>query len=279
MFLLAHMNKRLIFSRAFLTGGIAALLPSILLAGPYEPRPVAPEPAPPMSAPAGRSRIGIGANMGFGIKAKFISEAFTSTGVVVDPDPIPQDVYVDRGGVSDKDDQAEGGEIFYELLLSESPELSWGLHLSGGYNNLEFGATNPLEAFSTGDGSFVGMGSARQELKADLWHLNLGFFTESHITDRFSAKFGVGGSAGYIRSKYSMSGPFDLVGESKRDDEILYGGYAEATLGYDITPDWTIFGGLRYQYFNSFETKSASSGADVDFGGSFVGSVGMRWSF
>ncbi len=236
-----------------------------------------------------KNRVGVQGTVSFGIDAKFMSEAFTGNDIVTVPANGPQDVIVDPGSAGDDEEDALGGELFFERVLGESDLLdsgvneTWGLRVGVGFTQLEFSSNSNLDTFEQVapglQSPFLSQGSMNHDFEADLWYLNLGLFSESHITDRFRAKFGVGISAAYIDASYTVSGPFDFATAQEDDQDLLVGGYVDLTFGFDFTRSLALDAGLRYQYFRSFDMVTGFSEASIDFDQSFMAFIGLRYSF
>lgn len=236
-----------------------------------------------------KNRVGVQGTVSFGIDAKFMSDAFTGNGIVAVPANGPQDVVVNPGRASDDEEGALGGELFFERVLGESDFLdsgvneTWGLHVGVGLTQLDFSSDSNLNAFEqVAPGlvsPFLSQGSMNHDFEADLWYLNLGLFSESHITERFRAKFGAGISAAYIDASYTVSGPFDFATAKEDDQDVLVGGYVDLTFGFDFTRSLALDAGIRYQYLSSFDIDTGFSEASIDFDQSFMAFIGLRYSF
>lgn len=280
-------------------------IPSIItlalaaLPGTWAGHPLPPEPEPTLISEEAyhvpvpryrnpRNRFGAQGGLIFGVRAEFVSEAFTGNDITVLPGDAPENVIVDRGRGSADENGGLGGELFYERILGESDLVAdgvdevWGIHIGFGFNELEFSDTSAVNSFRRLNGAagpFLSQGSMRHDLEADLWHVNVGLFKESHLTDRFYAKVGGGLSVAYIDAEYAIRGPFDFVPEYAEETDFLFGGYIDLTLGYDLSRHWALYTGIRYQYLTPFEMDVANSETEVKFDQSFMAFLGVRFSF
>lgn len=247
-----------------------------------------PEEAYDLEAPDSRNpknRFGVQGGVAFGVKAKFISEAFSGNNIIAVDDGDLESVNVVRGGASDKERGALGGDLFYEYVISESDLLSegvnemWGVHVGLGYNEFGFGATSNVDVFRGGDGAFLNTGQINHNLDADMWRLDVGLFKESYLTDRLYAKFGGGLSVAYIDADYTASGPFNFAPLSGSDSDFVFGGYVDMTVGYDITRNWSLYSGLRYQFLTDFEIDNGGAESTIEFDQAYTAFIGLRYAF
>jgi hypothetical protein len=228
-----------------------------------------------------------------GVKAEFITNAFTGNNITVIQDVGPENVGVNPSRDSTTNEKGEGGEIFYERVLGESDLLSegvnetWGVHFGVGFNHLGTEGRSrgntfrqlPGDAPAGTEPEFLDQGIIFHDLEADLWHASVGLFKESYLTDNFYTKVGGGLTVAYVESEYSVKGPFDFADETASDNDFLFGGYLDLTIGYDVTPNWSLYGGIRYQYLSSYELNTPSSDTKVEFNQSYMAFVGVRFAF
>lgn len=218
---------------------------------------------PPVLAPE-LNRFGILGTGGFGVEAEFVSDAF----IKKDPKKkLPSDAYRS----TEEDDFSGGVELFYERILTDPLAGSfWGLRVGVGYTQIEIEETmqEPTNAFSLA-----------HELDADLFHLNVGPFYEHRFTDQFYAQFSAGLTAAYIDADLSTRDSTGVLDADASEDDFLFGAYASLALGYYFTPRWSLMGGVRYQYLDSFEINNGSTEAELDFDSSVFAFIGLRYDF
>jgi outer membrane receptor protein involved in Fe transport len=209
-----------------------------------------------------RNRVGVLANGGLGISAEILSNAFTKKSPTT---PITQ---------SEDADFALGGEIFYERILSADPSAQdlWGIRVGVGYSQVE------MEDRHSGFDEFGQFFTLEHDFDADLIHANVGPFFERRFTDRFYGQASVGLTAAYIDAdlETTHSAGFSAY---EGDDEFLFGAYAQVALGYQVSSNWSLMAGIRYQYLDTFEIDNGISEVDLDFDSSYVVFAGVRWNF
>lgn len=211
-----------------------------------------------------KHRLGVLATGGFGIEAEFVSDAF----VKKDPTKkIPLDSYES----DDEDDFSGGFEVFYEHVFSDPDDIDvWGLRLGLGYSRIEI------------DDKFHDMANAftlSHDLDADLIHFSVGPFYEHRFSNEVFAQISAGLTAAYINADLSTEDSTGLLDADTSEDDFLFGAYASVALGYEFTPRWSILGGVRYQYLDSFEIDNGSTEADLDFDSSVLAFIGLRFAF
>ena len=213
-----------------------------------------------------RNRIGVLATGGLGISAEFLSDAF------VKKDPkIP----FDRIEREEDADFSPGFEVFYERLFSDPAETThlWGLRVGLGYSHIEAeDRYNEIDAF--GD-----VFTLEHELEADLIHLNVGPFYEHRFSDRFYAQVSAGLTAAYMNADLKTRDSTGLLDADSSEDDFLFGAYASLAIGYDIAPNWSLMGGIRYQYLDTFEIDNGITEAELDFDSAYFVFAGLRWAF
>lgn len=275
---------------AFFAGTLT--LSTLMLAqggNPWDSEPTdIPEEAYDLAAPDSRNpknRFGVHGGVSFGVKAKFISDAFSGNNIIAVPGGGLENVNVVGSRGSDKDRGALGGDLFYELVLGESDLLSegvnemWGVHIGLGYNEFGFGTSSNVDVFRDGDGAFLNTGQINHDLDADMWRIDVGLFKESYLTDRVYAKVGGGFSLAYIDADYTASGPFNFAPLSGSDSDFVFGAYVDLTVGYDITRNWSLYSGLRYQFLSDFEVDNGGGEAKMEFDQAYSAFIGLRYAF
>ena len=76
-----------------------------------------------------------------------------------------------------------------------------------------------------------------------------------------------------------MSGPFNFADLNDDDSDFVFGGYIDFTVGYDITRNWSLYGGVRYQYLTDFEVGSVGAEAEIEFDQAYMAFLGLRFAF
>ena len=155
------------------------------------------------------------------------------------------------------------------------------------------------------DGSFAGPGTliddpaisrnvssstsvitGRHELKADVFGFRLGPYVEFPITEKLSFNFGSGVAVAVVNSKFSFSESATVAGlplgsakGANLRNDILWGIYVAGTFSYALDRSWSLFGGVEYQYMQSFEQRIGSREVKLDFAYPFYAKGGISFSF
>ena len=209
-----------------------------------------------------RNRVGVLATGGLGISADIISNAFTKKSPTA---PISQ---------SEDADFSLGGELFYERILSADPAAQdlWGIRVGVGYSQVE------VEDRHRGFDEFDQFFTLEHDFDADVIHANVGPFFERRFTDRFYGQVSAGLTAAYIDADLETTHS-DGFSANESDDEFLFGAFAQVALGYQVASNWSLMGGIRYQYLDRFEIDNGLSEVELDFDSSYVVFAGIRWEF
>lgn len=263
-------------NRSFLLVLGAGLLSSLVLPSSGGPsphsskNPTAPknppllQPPPPILQlpPPPQNRFGVVGTGGFGIEAEFLTEAYIKKK--------PHAPIHSLGG-SERDDFSPGVEVFYERVFSDPRDRNLrGLRLGLGYTNIDIEDDVSISAINF---------NLKHALDADLVYFNAGPFYERRFTDRFYGQLGAGLTAAYINADLSTRDSTGLLHADADEDEFLFGAYASAGLGYDITRNWSLMGGIRYQYLESFDIDNGVTEAELEFDSAFLAFVGLRFVF
>ena len=172
------------------------------------------------------NRVGAIATGGLGVSVKMISDAFT------------KDAPTTRLSQSGNADFAPGGEIFYERVLSDpSAQDLWEIRVGFGSSRVEM--EDRFSGFDEFDQFFI----LQYDLEADLIHANVGPFYERRFTDRFYGQASVGLTAASIDTDLETTHS-DGLRANGSDDEFLFGAYTSVALGYQVSSNWSLMGGV-----------------------------------
>ena len=211
-----------------------------------------------------RNRFGVLATGGFGIEAKFVSDAFTKK----DPKSPMTELSYEEGA-----DLSAGFEVFYERLFSDPTDVDlYGVRIGVGYTQIE------VEDRRSALDDFGDPVQLMQDLDADLVYLNVGPFYERRLTDRFYAQVSAGLTAAYIDANLNTSDN-GAIDADAGEDETLFGAYASLAIGFDVASNWSILGGVRYQYLDRFSIDNGVTDAELDFDSVYMAFLGLRFEF
>ena len=142
----------------------------------------------------------------------------------------------------------------------------------------------PTRSFQalTGASSITG----EREAKADLLQFNLGPVGSWRLTDRLSFELGGGLSLAWVDSKMRIRETVTVTGNGSRnrrvsdsDSGFLFGAYIESGLTYQLTREWLLHGGFRYQYLGDFSQSAEGFKLTMDFKNSAIGFLGVSRSY
>jgi len=126
----------------------------------------------------------------------------------------------------------------------------------------------------------------RHELDADLFGLRLGPYYEISLNERMALHFSGGLALGLIDSEFSYgevatasSLSFGSASGSGHKSDFLVGGYVDADLSYALGKRWSLFGGVQYEYLNTFTQKVGGREAKLDFSGAVYVRAGVGLEF
>lgn len=125
-----------------------------------------------------------------------------------------------------------------------------------------------------------------RDLDVNVLALTVGPYLELPVSSRFSVNLEGGLSLALISGDYNfgsattnpVSGTTTLSGKESATS-ILPGLSVGFNAFYQINDSWSAYAGAKYQYFSDFKIDDSSSEAKLDFGKSFVLSLGATWRY
>ncbi|MEM7396732.1 MAG: outer membrane beta-barrel protein, partial [Verrucomicrobiota bacterium] len=195
-------------------------------------------------------------------------------------------------------DGSNGFQVYFEKPVGETRALPghrpspFGWKMSLGYHRFSFsdvsGLNGELDVIrNLPNRSILG---GRRDLEAKLIYMNLGPYINWHWTERFYARLGAGITAGYLRTNFgvtdvstqgagSRAGDVDVTRGRDKEDGLVAGAYVEAGLGFHLSRNWSLVGGMRYQYLDNFDQKNGGSKAELDFDSAYEAYIGLSYRF
>ena len=128
--------------------------------------------------------------------------------------------------------------------------------------------------------------SGRHEFDGNLFGLHLGGYGTYQLGTNWQASMSGGFALGFLSADVSWSeqgtspggGSTSLSGGGS-DSDVLFGFYLGASIAYDLGKNWSVIGGVQYQYFGDYENDFSGRTVEVDFSGSLFVTVGISKSF
>jgi len=128
--------------------------------------------------------------------------------------------------------------------------------------------------------------SGRHEFDGHLWGLHLGMYGEHRLSERWLASLSGGLAMGFLNADVSWSESATLPGGgtaslsgSDSDSDVLFGFYVGANIAYDLRKNWSLIGGVQYQYLGSYDGDFEGRKVEVDFSGSLFVTIGISKTF
>ncbi|MCU0771649.1 MAG: hypothetical protein MUE94_07770 [Verrucomicrobia bacterium] len=128
--------------------------------------------------------------------------------------------------------------------------------------------------------------SGWNELSGSLLALRLGPFLEIPLSSRFVSQFGLGLSLLYADTEYSYEetatfsdGSTLTDSDSASSSDVLVGAYVEGQVGYRLTENWSLFGGVRVDTATDLTVTAGNRESKLDLGGTWHALVGVGCSF
>jgi len=128
--------------------------------------------------------------------------------------------------------------------------------------------------------------SGRHEFDGSLWGLHLGLYGERRFSPRWQASVAGGMALGFLSADVSWSEQAALPGGGSaslsgggNDSDVLFGFYLGASAAYDLGKDWSVIGGVQYQFLGSYENNFSGRAVEVDFSGSIFFTIGISKTF
>jgi hypothetical protein len=116
--------------------------------------------------------------------------------------------------------------------------------------------------------------TALQELRADLFGIDLGPTLSYNITEKLRLNASVGGTLAWIDSEFSYDDG-DYGNGKENSSDFLLGLYASADLSYQLGEHWGIFTGAAYTRLQGFEQEVDGRSAELEFGDSYTFRSGL----
>jgi hypothetical protein len=125
-----------------------------------------------------------------------------------------------------------------------------------------------------------------RDLEVNLFSLTVGPYLEIPVGSRFTASVEGGLSLAIADGDYDFTSSTTIAGVgtqtsagSGSETSVLPGVSLGVTGLYQWNDRWSAYGGVRYQYYSSFDVSAGASEAELDFGGAFVLSLGAAYRF
>jgi len=124
------------------------------------------------------------------------------------------------------------------------------------------------------------------EFDGDLWGLQLGIYGADRLSEHWHVSMSGGLALAVLAADVTWSEQATLPGGGLasasgvgNDSEVLYGLYLGATVGYDLGKNWSVIGGMQYQYLSKYENDFSGRSVEIDFSGSLFVTLGISKSF
>ena len=222
------------------------------------------------------------------------------------------------GSQNDTDDPQMGFELNYVRDLDHEDWGGWGIKFAFGYTDISVKNNGPIngsllsDSYSLGGitaplapyaGSFNGPGpvisstpngspsstpatiTGSRSLDANLYELHTGPTIDWNISRRFTLEAGGGLALGIVDSTFkynetitSALGSTPLSG-STSDTGFDAGFYLETGLAYRLCQSTSLYGGVQYEYLDSFNQSYAGQGAELDLSASVYFVLGLEFHF
>lgn len=128
--------------------------------------------------------------------------------------------------------------------------------------------------------------SGSHEFDGNLWGFQLGAYGAYQLSTNWQVSVSGGFALGILSADVTWSEQATLPGGGLAslsgggsDTSVLYGFYLGANVGYDLGKNWSIVGGVQYQFLNSYENDFSGRTVEVDFSGSIYVTLGISKSF
>jgi len=133
--------------------------------------------------------------------------------------------------------------------------------------------------------SSQGIVSGTHELDVSLYTLRLGPTMFWDLTDRTSISFGVGPAVGLVDGDYKYNEFITANGHSTPNsgkisgDDIVFGGYVNATFLYHLQKNGDIYLSAQYMPMTDAAISGAGREGDLQLNGQLYISLGINWPF
>jgi opacity protein-like surface antigen len=215
-------------------------------------------------------------------------------------------------GETDADeDVSHGAELTYQRELGQIGRAYWGVEGAFNFMTLglegDLGATRITDRYSLTvegttitpplppyEGSFQGPGpvisdtpirsvsqlaSSSRDFDADIYGFKVGPYIEWPFAEKWSLLFSGGLAIASINSDFKLTDGPTGASDSDSDSDWNIGAYVSGNIIYNITPTIDIFAGAQYQYLGDYTHEFGVHEAEVDFGDTVFGVLGVGFSF
>lgn len=148
-------------------------------------------------------------------------------------------------------------------------------------------AGNLVSSVQIADSFTRGVTNTTLDWESSLYALRLGPFIEWDLTDRLTAGLSGGpwlaivDSRARIResSSYGAFTNIRPVDSTISASEFGFGLYADGRLAFELTENWEMFGGVRYQFLDNISLNSGTVSAEMKMSQSVTTYMGVGFSF
>ena len=130
------------------------------------------------------------------------------------------------------------------------------------------------------------MVSGRHDFDGHLWGVHLGLYGEHRLGERWLTSLSGGLAMGILNADVSWSESANLPGGgtvsssgSGSDSDVLFGFYLGAAAAYDVGRNWSVIGGVQYQFLGDYKGNFDGRTVEVDFSGSIFVTLGISKTF
>lgn len=218
------------------------------------------------------------------------------------------------GGAGRVDNFTDGPHPGFELSYGFEMARVWGgyagFELGFGYTDISFdglrtqritdayslaGAVPPAAPYAGNLASPVqiadtftrGITNTTLDWESSLYALRLGPFIEWELTDRLTAGLSGGPWLAFVDSRANIRestsyGAFTNVRSTNGTtsaSEFGFGLYADGRLAFELTENWEVFGGVRYQFLDNISLNSGIVSAEMKMSQSVNTYLGFGFSF
>jgi len=141
----------------------------------------------------------------------------------------------------------------------------------------------PNRTITTSPSGSVILGA--RQFDADLFTLRFGPYLEIPIDDRFTFSLSVGPAVGFINGEFKFNQQVSTGGTSKRqtgsgsESDVLWGGFAAATIRYAINDRWSAFVGGQYLGLTDYHAKAGGQEIELTLGRTALFTLGVGYTF
>lgn len=128
--------------------------------------------------------------------------------------------------------------------------------------------------------------SGSHEFDGNLWGFQLGMYGAYLLSEHWQVSMSGGFALGILAADVTWSEQETLPGGGSAslfgggsDSGVLYGFYLGANVGYDLGKNWSVIGGVQYQFLDNYENDFSGRTVEVDFSGSLFVTLGISKTF